>query len=138
MKSFSILSHTADVRLKVEGTTLEELFESSLEGMNKIISQKNYPDDLESSFWETIAVTSSDVTTLLIDFLSQVLTKTHIHCAVFFKMEFRQLTENYLEADIYGIKIDSFGEDIKAVTYHEAEVQRNKKGNYETVIVFDI
>jgi len=30
------------------------------------------------------------------------------------------------------------GEDIKAVTYHEAEVKKKKDGIWETMLIFDI
>ena len=37
-----------------------------------------------------------------------------------------------------GTRINNFDEEIKAVTYHEANVIKNKKGLWETCIIFDI
>lgn len=137
MRSHKILGHIADVRLKVEGDSLEELFTAALEGMTDIIKNKICNAD-EFPVEEKIEVKSSNATNLLIDFLSEILTHSHIDHNVFCKIEFEELTENSLKANIQGIKVDGFDEDIKAVTYHEANVVKNEKGNYETVIVFDI
>ena len=38
----------------------------------------------------------------------------------------------------HGFDIEEFDDDIKAVTYHEAEVRKNGKGNLETYMIFDI
>ena len=37
MRSHKLIGHTADIRLHVEGDTMEELFTAALEGMNGII-----------------------------------------------------------------------------------------------------
>jgi SHS2 domain-containing protein len=43
-----------------------------------------------------------------------------------------------LEATVYGRKVSGFKEDVKAVTYHEADITENEEGCLETVVVFDI
>lgn len=136
---YQILPHTADVRLKVEGKDLPELFYSALLGMSEII--KNDFCKSFSKFSESISVSlsSPDETALLVDFLSEVLTQTHEKQTVFCRVEFSKLTTTELEVRLSGSKVtDGFDEDIKAVTYHEADVVKNEQGNYETVIVFDI
>ncbi|SCP97670.1 SHS2 domain-containing protein [Anaerobium acetethylicum] len=83
-------------------------------------------------------IDSADTTALLIDFLSEVLTESNIEYRIFDKLELQELKENHLTAVLYGKSVDRFDTDIKAVTYHEADVKINRKGYYETVIVFDI
>ena len=34
--------------------------------------------------------------------------------------------------------VDAFDEDIKAVTYHEANIEENEEGVLQTTIIFDI
>lgn len=139
MKSSKIIEHTADVRLLIEGDSPEELFTAAMEGMADIIKKDAAEKSSEEpDFKDSIKVNSTNLTTLLIDFLSEVLTRSHINKAVYIKAEFKKLTDNSLEAIIYGYKADFFDEDIKAVTYHEAEVKMNDGGNYETIILFDI
>lgn len=141
MKNYQILPHTADVRLLVQGTTARELFTVALEGMNKILDKRSTQQSINKNrkfVHKKISIESSDVTNLLIDFLNNILAKSLINTTIFEKVKFSKLENNHLQADIYGQKVDSFSEDIKAVTYHEAEIVRNEKGNYQTVIIFDI
>ncbi|MCX6765661.1 MAG: archease [Candidatus Moranbacteria bacterium] len=149
MKSYKLLPHTADTRLYVESDTLAGLFEAALEGMSNIIkssppkagpplAEKIKNRDNKPEIVKGINLTAPDTTSLLIDFLSEVLTYSQEEKAVFRKADIEKLTDTGLETNVYGKKVDGFDEDIKAVTYHEAEIKKNEKGNYETVIIFDI
>lgn len=146
MKSYKILPHTADVRLKVEGPALEEFFTAALEGMAHILNPGICEKDAGFNIKETIEISAPDLTSLLIDFLSEVLTLSHekriifcraIFCAVKF-LEAKERKDFPLQARIFGAKVDKFDEDIKAVTYHDAEIKMNKKGNFEITITLDI
>ena len=53
-------------------------------------------------------------------------------------MEFSSLTDCALEAGLEGFEVEVLAKDIKAVTYHEADVRENAEGQFETTIVFDI
>lgn len=136
MKRFELIAHTADIRLAIEGSTLEELFTAALEGMASIILQSSQEAKKDQS--TSIKVKSSDVTALLIDFLSDTLTKTQVSKTIFTSALFHELTEHQVHVTLLGFKVDHFDEDIKAVTYHEADVIKNHYGNYQTTIVFDI
>lgn len=138
MQQYNIIPHVADIRLKVEAGSLERLFSISLEGMNRIL-YKEYEKHLNKhTIIKEISVKSYDATSLLIDFLSEVLTLSHIHKAIFHRIDQLEIVGNSLHAHILGAKVDKFAEDIKAVTYHEAKIATNTKGNLETTIVFDI
>jgi len=135
MKDYEVLGHIADTMIKVKGDTLEELFTAAVEGMAHITKHEFEERNDITIEVETEAKTQTD---LLIDFLSEVLTNTHVEKAIFNKIKFKKLTENTLKAEITGTKLPRFDEDIKAVTYHEAETKQNEKGQFETNIVFDI
>ncbi len=139
MKTFRIIPHTADVRLKVEASSLEELFTVSLEGMNQILKKDFCKRRIDIPTIHQIQISSPDTTTaLLIDFLSEALTLSHIHGTIFCRVEFIELGSDSLTANLLGVKVKGFDEDIKAVSYHEAEIERNNRGNLQTNLVFDI
>lgn len=138
MQKHEILPHTADLRLKVEADSLPNLFAESLIGLSEILKPGFCQLTKELAAKKGIRLSSPNPTYLLIDFLSAVLTFSYQHEVIFCQAKFQTLTENSLQAEIFGSKVDGFDEDIKAVTYHEANVQRNQIGNLETVIVFDI
>lgn len=136
---FTILPHTADVRLLVTGEDLRDVFASALKGMAAI--QRHGACDVQTGkqgVREKTDIRASDKTTLLIDFLSHLLTLSHIHKVIFCHIEFDMLTETHITATITGYPVDYTDEDIKAVTYHEADLQTNETGALETMIIFDI
>lgn len=137
MKNFQFLPHTADIRLQIEGSTLKELFEAGIQGMAEVIKKGSCSSRFESKS-KKIDVASVDLTSLLIDFLSEVLTYSQEEGVVYCRVKFLKIKDKELQAEVYGRAIGNFDEDIKAVTYHEAEIKKNGRGNWEVVIVFDI
>lgn len=138
MKTIILLSHTADVRIKVEADTLPELFEGALIGMNNILKEDFCDKKKAFTITKPIRIKSMDLTSLLIDFLSEALTLSYTSKNLFCKMKIKTLNEFHLEAEIIGAIAKSFDEDIKAVTYHEADVHKRNDGKWETIIIFDI
>lgn len=136
MKAYHILPHTADVSLRAEGSTIEELFCAALEGMAEILEARITKH--EARIRKNITIQSLDQTALLVDFLSEALAQSQIEKAVFTKIQFKKITDSGLEAEISGDRAEGFGEDIKAVTYHGAEIIKNEASNYEATILFDI
>lgn len=138
MKRFEILPHTADLRLKVRASSLEELFYAALEGMNEVIDNNFNCRDSNAETAETIEVSSIDESMLLIDFLSEILTLSHKSKCIFIINKIYEFSITQIKAELNGFKADGFDEDIKAVTYTEAKIVRNSEGILETIIVFDI
>lgn len=138
MKSFEIISHTADAEIAALGTTLEELFPAALEGMNEMLKPGFCKDAEGGTIEKEVEISAADATLLLVDFLSEILTASHEEKAVFCRAEFKLLDETSLQAVLRGARTSAFGRDIKAVTYHKAEIRKNEKGNWETHVVFDV
>lgn len=132
--SYSFLDHVADVRMRVESDTLEGLFTDAVKGMMDLLE----PEILENKVERQITLEANDTTALLIDFLSEVLLNVHIHKEAYSRIEFKYLKDTSLEVNLYGSSTSSFGEDIKAVTYHEADVHKTEEGKWKTNIIFDI
>lgn len=136
--SLEYISHTADIRLKATEETLPQLFITCLKGMNELLKpgfcdQKKLPE-----MTATIHIQASDSTVLLVDFLSETLTHSNLNKAVYCDCLFENISDHELIAILEGQKVDGFDNDIKAVTYHEADVQLNEHGDFETIIIFDI
>lgn len=138
MKQIAYIPHVADVCLEIKGNTINELFEAGLEGMANLLSSKVCVPHEEVPLNETITLTSIDVTALLIDFLSKVLTVSYVDKAVFRSFDSLEINGNKLVAVIVGYSVKEFDEDIKAVTHHGAEVKKGKEGQWETNVLFDI
>jgi|SRR5579875_1184977 SHS2 domain-containing protein len=134
--TYEILEHTADVRMLVRGDSLENLFSEAVYGMMEIL--KPGIDNQKQVVQRDVAVEAVDITSLLIDFLNEVLLSAHIYREMYNEVIFKTLSSHSLQAILRGFAASSFDEDIKAVTYHEAEVKETGDGKWETMVVFDI
>ncbi len=137
MKRYSLKSHTADVRIWAEGSDINELFASSLEGLCEVLTGDNTNSKNKTDFIELVNIKSLDTTTLLIDFLSKCLTIMHKNKIIVNDIDIINISVNTISAKVSGYNADQFVEDVKAVTYHEAEIiERN--GLFQCMIVLDI
>ncbi len=134
--TYTILEHTADVRIFVQGDSLERLFSDAVYGMMEILNP--IIDNQKQEIQRVIVLETLDTTALLIDFLNEVLLAAHINKEMYNKVIFKTLSPHSLEVMLRGFTVSSFGEDIKAATHHEAEVKETKDGTWETMIVLDI
>lgn len=138
MRRYKFLGHMADVRLRIEGDSPEELFQAALDGMSNLMKQGFCRKASRQVIEQEIAISSPDMTSLLLDFMAEVLTQSQIHHVIFYAVQFEELKERQLRAKIIGEKASTWDKDVKAVTYHEAEIKKNKEGHYYTTVVFDI
>jgi SHS2 domain-containing protein len=129
---FEILQHTADIRLRVRAASLDGLFRDAMLGMFAVM----VPEIRDSRFEIRVAIDSLDRTSLLVDFLNAVLSRAHIDRVAFDDVEFNTLTETDLVAEVTG-RHATFAQDVKAVTYHEANVEM-VGDHWQTILVFDI
>lgn len=148
MKKFEILEHTADLKIKAWGKDLPEVFVNLAKG---VASQQ--VDDLKQETshqsWEEIKVESPDLSSLLIDWLNEILYQGEINQKVYLDfqvLEFSSGRQNLfwksktsfgVRAKIRGLSVQTKNIEIKAATYHDLEV---KKVNdyWQAVVVFDI
>jgi len=134
LRSFEYIPHTAEAGIRVQADTLEELYRGALEGMAEWL-KPGLPRSADRR--ERITVTSALPNTLLVDFLIDVLTQSQIRRTVFFDLEMHSLEKDRLECTLFGLAVDEFDDDIKAITYHGAGIHENG-GCYETEVIFDI
>ena len=140
---FSILeSHTADIGIEVSGQTLEELFQEAARGWKALVLEDAKTEGKET---QIIHLEAEDINDLLVQWLSE--------------LNFLLTTRQWVFHEVESIKIDTSkkpvellatitGEpfqnskhyiyfDIKAVTYHQLNIQQNSNG-YSTRVIFDI
>lgn len=130
---YEIIQHTADVRMRVAAASLEELFGDAVRGLMEVVKPVGDGDAVTLQ----LDVAAPDTTTLLVDFLNEVLTRTHIASEAYEEVAIAAITPERVVARLRGRAVDGFEEDVKAVTYHEADV-RLSDGVWTTLLVFDI
>lgn len=133
---YEVLPHTADLRIRIQSKTLEELFQNALLGLNHVLaSDRPRGSSVRAEFLEIL---SSSATGLLIDFLNEVLYLSNVHKAVYDRVRFSKFSDTELAARLDGFGLDGFAEDVKAVTYHGAQIKKDRQGYYEVEIILDI
>lgn len=145
-KQFELLPHTADIKIRVYGATLADLFKSAVIGMfqairpivpgckivNDMVVCKELPEHHD------ITVESIDKEALLIDFLSEVLYLSDVHNEAYLDATIHTITNTTIKATVRGVKIKGFEVvEIKAVTYHDLVIKQIN-GIWQADIVFDI
>jgi SHS2 domain-containing protein len=130
---FELVHHTADVRFRVSAATLDGLFADALRALTSFTQ----PEWIDEPAEAVIELESADATALLVDFLGEVLTRSHVAREAYTDVAFDELSSTHLRATVRGRRVRGFEEDVKAVTYHEAEVVFDGV-NWSTMLVFDI
>ena len=138
MKGYQVLEHIGDAKIKVFGKTKEELFLNAMLGMAALLKPQPRAGQPQAEKVRYIKIQSSDINALLVDFLSEVNYLRQINMEIYNNVKFIEFSDTYLEAEFNGYEVEEFGEDIKAATFHELDIKKNKDGLWETAIVFDI
>ena len=140
---YEILEHKADIKIKVFGKTLEELFKKAALAMASMLKsnfKEVQPHKIGRQYLEVeplkVEIESLDKETLLVDFLNEILAKSQINKCVYNVSSFK-FHDSGLRAELISYPVESFDEDIKAATYHDLKISQ-KNGRFEVVILFDI
>lgn len=146
IKDFELLPHTADIKIRVFGTTMEQLFIHALIGMFQAIGPRSSACAIVNErlicntlpFHHTINIHSPDKEALLVDFLSEALYLSDVHNQAYLNAKIHTLTETNIHATIYGINVTGFDiVEIKAITYHDLYIEQIND-HWQAEIVFDI
>jgi SHS2 domain-containing protein len=138
---YEYLPHPADVRFRAYGSTLEETFEQAAHAMFHVIIDTPALNPERSV---DIKLESEGLENLLYDYLSELLYLFEVEEIVFgqFLVDSIEKTDGsyILHGQASGENIDlehhSFETEVKAVTYHQLKVTK-EKGGYSAHVIVD-
>ena len=136
---FEIAPHDAGVSIKAWGKTVKELFLSALQGAAHYLN----PTAIVSSsgakeIRQKFSAEAVDVNSLLVEFLTQVISYSDSHNAVFTDAQFGKFGEDFLEAELLGIEVAGFEREIKSVGYEDVEIKKDPKtGRFEAILMLE-
>lgn len=133
---FEEVSHTADLEIRVFAQDLETLFKEAGKGMFSLCGIEGLDRGI-SSVKQSISLDAMDYEGLLILFLEELLYRLTEDYMYFETDSIDIINEYALKAKLSGTQIKTYQRDIKAVTYHNLNIQRTDNG-YSVNIVFDI
>jgi len=140
-RAYRMQEHTADKAMKVEGSTLRELFTAAAEGLAHAYSPT---DGIGASLRFRVETESASLERLLVEFLSELVylheTRGMLFCG--FEVEFEgEGTEGpfRVKADVMGEEYDpsrhELDSPVKAVTQHMLAVDRTPGGWTATLVL---
>lgn len=132
---FRILPHTADMRLEVFGKSYGELLENAIAGLANVLCPEAEKKKKLGRGFEKISVQGPDKSTLLVNLLNEALTLSIINKKVYPRLKILKLSPRDVEAHLFGVKVDHFDKDLKAVSYHDAEIKETNKGLKATLVI---
>jgi SHS2 domain-containing protein len=137
---YEFFPHTADVKFRAYGKTLEEAFSNAALALTKVIVN---PEDIEPKIKKIIEVEAEDEKALLYDFLEQFVILLDVEDFLLNSIEIMKIKKNgklNLHAEIVGdTEISKYEPEthIKAVTYQEMEIKK-EKGKVMLQVVLDL
>ncbi len=133
---YELFEHTADLGLRVQADSLEELFVDAARGILAMLVAD--PAAIRPLTMKTISLSADEPTYLLFDWLSELL----------YAFEAEKLLLSHIELRIDGDKLTATcrGEpmdvsrhrmehEVKAITYHGLRLEKNAAGWFAEVIV---
>ncbi|MDK2825795.1 MAG: protein archease [Methanolobus sp.] len=130
---YEYLEHTADVRFRAYGKTLEHAFENAALAMLNVMVET---DSINNTLSIDIELTSFDLDSLLFDWLSEILFVFEVDEMVFGRVQVKKITMDdeqcSLKATLYGETIDLsihvFDTEVKAATYNDMRIENTDDG----------
>ena len=137
-KPYEVFEHTADIGLHAYGSTLPELFIHAAQGMESLMVA---PEQVQAQVSREIEVDGHDNISLLIAWLNELIFLFDTEYLLFRQFQIDAFAETQLKARALGEPYDAqrheLSSAIKAVTWHEATVEKTEDG-YKARIIFDI
>ena len=135
--SFEFIDHTADVGIRVEAPTLEDLFETAGLAFTEVVTSA---ESLDCSVERRFKLEEDNIETLLVSWLQELLYLLDTEELVFARFQVK-LHDCSLEATAWGEVFDPdrhmIKTEIKAVTYHQLEVAESDQG-WQAQVILDI
>lgn len=125
--------HTADWDLEVWAPSLEELFKQAARGMFVLSGARIRPEPRQERDLNLDAV---DYESLLVLFLQELLFYSEVEGLAFDDYHL-QIAPYHLDGKISGAPLDRIDKEIKAVTYHNLNIEHSPNG-LSVRIVFDV
>lgn len=131
---YRLIEHTADLCFDVSAPTFERLLNEALCAMTEWTGPVWGAADAVRSF----SIEAHDRAMLLVDLLNEALTLSQIHREAYDRIDFLVLSDCHAVGRFIGRTITGAHDEIKAVTYHGAKVERLADGNWSATILMDI
>lgn len=143
---FKFEKHTADIKIRFEVDEFSQIFQEAINALNEYLTPR-FKDEKERII--EINIESISLETLVVDFLNEIIGLLQIEKFLPQTIEikeqnfFGQQKDNqndlfFLKGKLKGKTYDKIYKDIKAATYHNLNLLKNKDNKLILEVVLDI
>jgi len=141
MKHYKIFNHTADLGVAFSGATLPDLFCNAALALFDLLVEGRGVPATEAPEMRDIAVAGADLADLFVNFLREVLYLFNGEGLILTACRIERIDDRNLIAGVCGERYNNKKHrariEIKAVTYHQATVEKTADG-WKGKVVFDV
>ena len=136
IKKFEFLEHTADIKFRAYGKSLNELFESCSMALSSYLAKEN---KISSKIKKQISIEGQDIKSLLYKFLDEIIYLLDAESFIISKSKV-DIKNNKLNAVLHGDNVENYHglDHIKAATYAEMYIKQKKDKTWEAQAVMDV
>ena len=138
-QKIEILEHTADLAVRLTAEDQMQLFKLGAKAVYQLITENICLEGEPKKF--PISLQANNIEELLHDWLAEVLYWFQVRQIIFDDINIEILTPTHLKIRAQGKKLNveksSFHTEIKAVTYHNLQVEKNQQG-WTATVIFDV
>ncbi|NTU58959.1 MAG: archease [Chlorobiaceae bacterium] len=131
---YRMLEHTADLSMEVTAGSFEELIGEALRAITEWVG----PEWAERRAERSFRIEAPDRSMLLVDLLNESLSFAQIHHEAYDALVVSSIGDEFVEGSFTGRAITGARDEIKAVTYHGASVERLADGRWRAILLMDI
>jgi SHS2 domain-containing protein len=135
MIAFEEIEHTADTALRIYGRELAELFVNAARGLNSLLAANKL--NPENVITRKLKLKADDAESLLVDWLSEIAYLAERDGVIFTQFDVHTISPTRITATLKGSRYDRLSRHIKAVTYHDLNIEKSTAG-YAVTVVFDV
>lgn len=122
MKKYEFLDHTADIKFRAYGKTMEQVFENSAEALFNVISEEKVNEERKIKF----KIKGKDLESLMYNFLEELLFYFETKGFYLSKIKVKINGFNLIAEAFFGKLKNPIDRHVKAVTYHDMSIKRLK------------
>ena len=139
MTDYELISHTADIGIRVKGKNFKALFVNAAQTMFDVVAEtKTIPKSAKKEKF-TVSVTATGREELFVRWLSELISLSDAKDVHFTEFDIKDFKEQALSAGVVGFARRYFDgkREIKAVTYHALKIEKVGEG-YQAEVIFDV
>lgn len=136
---FSMLDHTGDIGLLLTATSLTALFRQAALGFYSVLLVD--PESVKTDERSEFVLKEVCREELLVSWLTELNYRFNVHQELYCDFDL-QIVDNRLLAKLAGEKFDParhlVAREIKAITFHELQINEVTAGHWQGQVIFDI